>query len=87
MTMNRWQKIVGVVVILALIVANVWAVMDRIHLVDTAGAWCAEITQKSFFDCIFSFRQHFWFYTFLSIIDLVIIIVLFICLWRKGGKQ
>ena len=35
--MNRWQKIVGVVVILALIVANVWAVMDCIHLVDTAG--------------------------------------------------
>ena len=87
MTMNKWQKIIGVVVILALIVANVWAVMDYIHLADTAGAWCAEITQKSFFDCIFSFRQHFWFYTFLSIIDLVIIIVLFICLWRKGGKQ
>ena len=85
--MNRWQKIVGVVVILALIVANVWAVMDCIHLVDTVGAWCAEITQKSFFDCISSFRQHFWFYTFLSIIDLVIIIVLFICLWRKGGKR
>ena len=85
--MNKWQKIIGVVVILALIVTNVWAVMDYIHLADTAGAWCAEITQKSFFDCIFNFRQHFWFYTFLSIIDLVIIIVLFICLWRKGGKQ
>ena len=87
MTMNKWKKIVGVVVILALIIVNVWAVIDCIHLVDTAVAWCAEITQKSFFDCIFSFRQHFWFYTFLSIIDLVIIIVLFICLWQKGGKR
>lgn len=85
--MNKWQKIIGVVLILALTFANVWAVIDYIHLVDTTGAWCAEITQKSFFDCIFSFRQHFGFYTFLSIIDLCIIIVLFICLWRKGGKR
>ena len=56
MTMNKWKKIVGVVVILALIIVNVWAVIDCMPSVDPAGAWCAEITQKSFFDCSFSFR-------------------------------
>lgn len=85
--MKRWQKIVGILVILALAIANAWAVIDYIHLSGVAGAWCAEITQESFFDCVFNFRHHFWLYTFFSIIDFFIIIALFICLWRKGGKR
>lgn len=54
---------------------------------DAAGAYCAEITQDSFFDCIFNMREHFLLYNVLSVLDIILIIVMFICLWRKGGKQ
>lgn len=85
--MNKWQKIVGIVITSALAIANAWAIIDYIHLAEVAGAWSAEITQESFFDCIFYFRRHFWIYTILSIIDFFIIMTVFIHLWRKEGKR
>lgn len=85
--MNKWHKIVGTVIISALAIANAWAIIDYIHLAEVAGAWSAEVTQESFFDCVFYFRRHFWIYTILSIIDFFIIMTLFIHLWRKGGKR
>ena len=84
--MKQWQKIVGVIIITVLAIANAWAIIDYIHLAEVAGAWSAEVTQESFFDCVFYFRRHFWIYTILSIIDFFIIMTLFICLWRKGGN-
>lgn len=85
--MKQWPKIVGIVLISALAISNTWAVIDYILLIEAAGVWSDEITQESFFDCVFNFRHHFWAYTLLSIIELFIIIALFICLWRKGGKR
>lgn len=78
--MKQWQKIVGVIIISVLAIANAWAIIDYIHLAEVAGAWSAEVTR------VFYFRRHFWIYTILSIIDFFIIMTLFICLWRKGGN-
>ena len=85
--MKKWQKIASVVIISALIVAHVWALTDYLMVAELAGTYCAEMTQDSFFDCIYNMREHFLLYSVLSVLDIIFIIVMFICLWRKGGKQ
>ena len=85
--MKKWQKIAGVVIISALIVAHVWALTDYLMVAELAGTYCAEMTQDSFFDCIYNMREHFLLYSVLSVLDIIFIIVMLICLWRKGGKQ
>ena len=85
--MKKWQKIAGVVIISALIVAHVWALTDYLMVAELAGTYCAEMTQDLFFDCIYNMREHFLLYSVLSVLDIIFIIVMFICLWRKGGKQ
>lgn len=85
--MKKWQKITGVIIISALIIAHVWALTDYLIVAELSGTYCAEMPQKLFFDCIFNMREHFWSYNILSVLDIILIIVLFICLWRKGGKR
>lgn len=85
--MKKWQKIIGVIIISALIIAHIWAFIDYLYLAEVAGAWCAEMTQDSFFDCIFNFKEHFWCYNALSLLDIIIIIGLFVVIWRKGGEK
>lgn len=85
--MKKWQKIIGVVIISALIVAHVWALTDYLMVAELAGTYCAEMTQDSFFDCIYNMREHFLLYSVLSVLDIVLIIALFIAIWRKGGKR
>ena len=79
--MKKWQKILGVIAINALILAHIMILLDYCHLAENAGAWCAEVTQESFFDCIYMSKLHLMGY------QLIVIIFLFICLWRKGGKR
>lgn len=85
--MNKWHKTTGVVIIPALIVTHIWALSDYLNVADAAGTYCAEITQDSFFDCIFNMREHFLLYNVLSVLDIIFIIVMFICLWRKRGSN
>lgn len=85
--MKKWQKIIGIVIISALCVAHIWTLVDYLIVAEQAGTYCAEITQDSFFDCIFNMREHFLLYNVLSVLDIILIIVMFICLWRKGGKR
>lgn len=83
--MNKCQKIVGIIIISVLIIAHVWALTDYLFVAELAG--CAEMGQDLFFDCIFNMREHFLFYNILSVLDIISIIVLFVVLWRKGGKR
>ena len=85
--MKKWHKIVGILIISILIVAHAWAFIDYLYLSGIAEVWCAETTQEHFFDCIFNFKEHFWMYNTLSLIDIVLIIRLFVALWRKGGEK
>lgn len=85
--MKKWQKIIGIVIISALIIAHVWALTDYLIVAELSGTYCAEITQQLFFDCIFNMREHFWLYNTISVLDIISIIVLFVVLWRKGGKR
>lgn len=85
--MNKWQKIVGIIVISILIIAHIWTFIDYLYVAELAGAWCAEMTQAAFFDSIYNFRQHFWCYNVLAIFDVIVIIGLFVALWQKGGKR
>lgn len=85
--MKKWQKITGIIIISALIIAHVWALTDYLIVAELSGTYCAEMTQKLFFDCIFNMREHFWFYNILSVLDIISIIVLFVVLWRKGDKR
>lgn len=85
--MNKWQKIAGIIIISALIIAHIWAFIDYLKFATAAEFWCAEITQAAFFDNIYNSRQHFLFYNILSVLDIILIIVLFVVLWRKGVKR
>lgn len=85
--MKKWQKIIGVVIISALIVAHVWALTDYLMVSELAGTYCAEMPQDLFFDCIYNMREHFLLYNVLSVLDIVLIITLFIAIWRKGDKR
>lgn len=84
--MKKWQKITGVIIISALIVAHIWAFTDYLFVAELAGTWCAEMQQDLFFDCIFNFEAHFWCYNVLAMLDIIFIIWLFAALWRKGNK-
>lgn len=85
--MNKWQKIAGIIIITALIIAHIWAFIDYLKFATAAEFWCAEITQTAFFDNIYNSRQHFLFYNILSVLDIILIIVLFVVLWQKGVKR
>lgn len=85
--MNKRQKISGIIIISVLIIAHVWALTDYLFVAELAGTYCAEMEQDLFFDCIFNMREHFLFYNILSVLDIISIIVLFVVLWRKGGKR
>ena len=85
--MNKRQKITGIIVISALIIAHVWALTDYLFVAELAGTYCSEIEQDLFFDCIFNFKEHFWCYNVLSMFDIIFIIWLFVALWRKGDKR
>ena len=85
--MKKWQKITGIIVISALIIAHIWVFIDYLYVAELAGAWCAEMTQAAFFDSIYNFRQHFWCYNVLAMFDVIVIIWLFMALCRKGGKR
>ena len=85
--MKKQQKISGVIAIVALILAHIIVLLDYCHLAEESGAWCAEVTQESFFDCIYMSNFHFVSYHLLSLVDCIVIIFLFICLWRKGVKR
>jgi len=81
--MKKWKKIVGIIIISALIIAHIWAFIDYLKFSTAAEFWCAEITQAAFFDNIFNFRQHFWCYNLLSVFDIIFIIWLFVALCQK----
>lgn len=85
--MSKWQKIAGIIIISALIIAHVWALTDYLFVAELAGTYCAEWRQDVFFDCIFNFKEHFWCYNVLSMLDIILILWLFVALWRKGGKR
>lgn len=85
--MSKWQKITGILIISVLIIAHVWALTDYLIVAELSGTYCAEMGQDLFFDCIFNIREHFLFYNILSVLDIISIIVLFVVLWRKGGKR
>ncbi len=68
-------------------IAHIWTFIDYLKFSTTAEFWCAKITQAAFFDSIFNFQEHFWCYNVLSLLDIILIIVLFIAIWRKGGKR
>ena len=84
--MNKWQKITGIIVISILIIAHIWAFIDYLYVAELAGAWCAEMPQAAFFDSIYNFRQHFWYYNVLAMVDVIVIIWLFMAIWQKGDK-
>ena len=46
--MNKRQKITGIIVISALIIAHVWALTDYLFVAELAGTYCAEIEQDLF---------------------------------------
>lgn len=85
--MKKWQKISGIIIISVLIIAHVWALTDYLFVAELAGTYCAEVPQDLFFDSIYNMREHFWSYNILSVLDIILIIVLFFYLWRKGGKR
>ena len=84
--MNKWQNITGIIVISILIIAHIGAFIDYLYVAELAGAWCAEMTQAAFFDSIYNFRQHFWYYNVLAMVDVIVIIWLFMAIWQKGDK-
>lgn len=86
-SMNKWQKIVGVTIISALIIAHIWALTDYLFVAELAETYCAEMGQDLFFDCIYNFKEHFWCYNVLAMFDIIFIIRLFAALWRKGSKE
>lgn len=57
--MKKWQKIVGVTIISALIIAHIWALTDYLFVAELAETYCAEMGQDLFFDCIYNFKEHF----------------------------
>ena len=85
--MKKWQRILGINSLAILIGAHIIVLLNYCHLAEQARVWCAEITQESFFDCLYMSNIHFGGYYILSLLDCIVIISLFICLWRKGGKQ
>lgn len=85
--MNKWQKIIGIIIISALVIAHIWALTDYLFVAELAGTYCAEMTQDLFFDCIFNFKEHFWCYNALSLLDIIIITGLFVVIWRKGDEK
>lgn len=85
--MKTWQKIVGVIIIPVLIIAHVMIFLRYLDLEEAACAYCAEIDQDSFFDLIDLNSTLFRSYYLMSFIDCGLIIMLFVWLWRKGGKS
>ncbi len=85
--MKKWQKILGIVGITLLTYAHIEVLHNYLQIMDFSGAWCAEIAQEWFVYYVDKNIKLFWAYHILSFIDLVIIIFLFICLWKKGEKK
>lgn len=85
--MKKWQKILGIVGITLLTYAHIEVLHNYLQIMDFSGAWYAEIEQEWFVYYVDKNKKLFWAYHLLSFIDLVIIIFVFICLWKKGGKK
>lgn len=86
-SMKKWQKIVGIVAIIVLAYAHLAILQNYLEIMDFSGAWHSNIEQEWFVYYIDKNIKHFWAYHILSFIDWVIIICLFICLWKKGGRK
>lgn len=85
--MKKWQKILGIVAITVLAYAHIEVLQNYLQIMNFSGAWHADIEQEWFVYYVDKNIKLFWAYHMLSLIDLVIIISLFICIWLKGGKR
>ena len=85
--MKTWQKIIGIAIISVLITAHIIILLEYVKLQEAAEIWSAEIEQESFFNIIDLNRSLFISSHLLSFVDCCAIIMLFIWLWRKGGKR
>lgn len=85
--MKKWQKITGSILISLLIALNLVAILDYIILTEWTAFFCAEVEQTVFVRWLDTEISHFYCYNILSLVDCCIIVFLFICLWRKGGKK
>ena len=85
--MKKWQKITGIAGIALLAYAHIEVLRNYLQIMDFSGAWQMDIEQEWFVYYLDKNIKLFWAYHILSCIDLMIILFLFICFWRKGGKQ
>lgn len=85
--MKKWQKILGIVAITVLAYVHIEVLQNYLLIMNFSGAWHADIEQEWFVYYVDKNIKLFWAYHMLSLIDLVIIISLFICIWLKGGKR
>ena len=85
--MKKWQKITGIAGIALLTYAHIEVLRNYLQIMNFSGAWHTNIEQEWFVYYIDKNIKLFWAYHILSFIDLMIIICLFVCLWKKGCKK
>lgn len=83
--MKRWQKIAGCILIVFLIILHIGAEMNfalyEKYNLDYLNS--DSLVTDRFVEKIISY---FTIYEILLTVDCCIIVFLFICLWRKGGR-
>ena len=85
--MKKWQKIIGIAGIALLTYAHIEVLRNYLQIMNFSGAWHTNIEQEWFVYYIYKNIKLFWAYHILSFIDLMIIVCLFVCLWKKGCKK
>lgn len=76
--MNKWQKIVGIVSLAILAIINLYGLSDMQTIYK--GHPSVERVLSDSHDALLNIG-------YLVLANYLIIVFLFICLWRKGGKQ
>ena len=85
--MKKWQKITGIAGITLLTYAHIEVLRNYLQIMNFSGAWHTNIEQEWFVYYIDKNIKLFGAYHILSFIDLMIIICLFVCLWKKWCKK
>ncbi len=79
--MKKWQKIVGIIALAVLAIVNfVIYGLSYIQTMYIKGHPSVERVQSDFHDALLNVG-------YLVLANYLIIVFLFICLWRKGGKR
>lgn len=85
--MNKWQKIVGIVVLMVLAILNIASCIFYTEYVTSIYFEPGGNTQDAIEIMQAYSQQAIKYMGYLVFANYAVILFMFICLWRKGGKR